>query len=595
MGRIAEETIQEIRDRVDIVEVVSRYLPLKRSGANYQGLCPFHQEKTPSFNVNSARQIFHCFGCGVGGNVFSFLMRMEGLNFPEAVRQLADKVGVEIEEHEKSPEDIRRLESIERLARINEAAGEFYHQLLLKENAGTVGRKYLRARGYEGETVRTFRLGFAPEGWETLKNNLSSKFATADLRRTGLLRPGKQGRGDYDLFRNRLLFPIHDLKGRIVAFGGRVLDDSLPKYINSPETELYHKGKVLYGLHQARESIRQSDQVMVVEGYFDVLALHQAGFPNTVATCGTALTQDHARLLKRFANKILLIFDQDAAGINAMFRAMDVLLPSGLTVSVVMLPAGEDPDSLVNSKGRNGFQSFLDAARPVLEVFIEKQLKSHDESAEGRARAAKQILSRLKLLPDELERTLYLNQLATKIGLTVEDLKSSLQLGESPSRISAERSSKPSRKLPNTVNVNGQTQKYLLRLMLVDNPIRQRVRTEGTAELFLDEQFRNLADHLLRIETPDGLLPDNLGDANLEDALQSLLSGLAILEDRAWADDPEKIFEDCRRAVINIGLKKRLQEVGRLLEEARLSKDEAMEIEYLREYSEINQRLKKKL
>ena len=248
MGRIPEEKIQEIKDRIDIVEVVSSYLPLKRSGVNNQGLCPFHQEKSPSFNVNSARKIFHCFVCGVGGNVFSFLMRMEGLSFPDAVKRLGEKVGVEVAEEEVSPAEIHRRESRERLARINEVAGQFYHQLLLEDEAGAHGRRYLRQRGYAGETVRAFQVGFAPEGWETLSKHLAGKnFSAEDIRKTGLVRPGKQGRGDYDLFRNRLLFPIHDLQGRMVAFGGRVLDDSLPKYINSPETEIYHKGQVLYG------------------------------------------------------------------------------------------------------------------------------------------------------------------------------------------------------------------------------------------------------------------------------------------------------------------------------------------------------------
>ena len=431
MGRIPESKIQEIKDRIDIVEVVSGYLPLKRSGVNNQGLCPFHQEKTPSFNVNSSRQIFHCFGCGVGGNVFTFMMRMEGLSFPEAVKRLGEKVGVEIEEEEVSPAEIRRRESRERLARINEVAGRFYHQLLLEDAAGAAGRRYLRQRGYEGETVRAFQLGFAPEGWETLAKHLAGgKFSAEDVRKTGLVRPGKQGRGDYDLFRNRLLFPIHDLQGSVVAFGGRVLDNSLPKYINSPETDIYHKGRILYGLYQARDAIRQSDKVLVVEGYFDVLALHRAGFSNAVATCGTALTPDHARLLKRYAEKILLIFDEDAAGRQATFRAMDALLPSGLAVSVVAMPAGEDPDSLLKTKGAEGFQKCLEAARPVLEVFIEDQLRINDESVEGRARAAEQALERIRRLPGDLERSLYLKRLAELVGIDAEDLKAQLKSGK---------------------------------------------------------------------------------------------------------------------------------------------------------------------
>ncbi len=594
MARIAEEKIQEIRDRVDIVDVVSGYLPLKRSGANHQGLCPFHQEKTPSFNVNAARQIFHCFGCGVGGNVFSFLMRMEGLSFPDAVRRLAEKVGVEIEEEELSPGDLRRRELRDRMMRINETAGAFYHQLLIEADVAAPARRYLRQRGYESETVQMFQLGYAPEGWEVLAKHLAAKkFSTEEMRQTGLIRPGKQGRGDYDLFRQRLLFPIQDLQGRIVAFGGRVLDDSLPKYINSPETDVYQKGQVLYGLYQAREAMRHNGTALVVEGYFDVLALHRAGFTNAVATCGTALTSDHARLLKRYAEKVLLIFDQDAAGRQATFRAMDTLLPSGLAVSVIAMPAGEDPDSLLKNAGEEGFRRCLEAARPVLEVFIDDQLSVHDDTVEGRARAANQVLDRIRRLPDDLERSLYLQRLAGLIGLNVEELKAKLR-GGSASETTARRP-RPVRTAAAKQPVDaGQTQKYLLRLMLIDVTLRQRVRDEGVDELFLDADYRSLAAHLLQREDHDGNLPDDLLDENLPQDQQSLLAGLVLQEDSGWASDPEKIFEDCRRAVRTVKLKGRLAEVSRLLAEARQNQDDEAEMTYLREYAELNQKIKKK-
>ena len=595
MGRIAEEKIQEIRDRVDIVEVVSGYLPLKRSGVNHQGLCPFHQEKTPSFNVNASRQIFHCFGCGVGGNVFSFLMRMEGLSFPDAVKRLGEKVGVEVEEEEVSPAEIRRREDRERLARINEVAGGFYHQLLLEDDAGAPARRYLRQRGYEGETVRTFQLGFAPEGWETLAKHLAGKnFSVEDIRKTGLVRPGKQDRGDYDLFRNRLLFPIHDLQGQMVAFGGRVLDDSLPKYINSPETDVYHKGKILYGLYQARDAMRHSGDALVVEGYFDVMALHRAGFTNAVATCGTALTPDHARLLKRYADKVLLIFDEDAAGRQATFRAMDALLPSGLAVSVVAMPAGEDPDSLIKASGEEGFRRCLESARPVLDVFIDEQLRVNDESIEGRARAAEQVLERIRRLPGDLERNLYLKELAARTGLDL-DLLQSKTSGTAVSRAPVKRPVPSVAQPGKPLSEKGQTQKYLLRLMLVDDQLRKKVKVEGAASLFLEDSFRGLAEYLLAAEDEDGHLPNNLVGDSLDAQQQALLSGLVFQEDQAWADNPEKIFEDCRQAVARTLLRQRLQEIQQLEDEARKNNDEETLLNCLRERIEINKKLKKKL
>ena len=594
MGRIADEKIDEIRERTDIVEVVSSYLPLKRSGVNHQGLCPFHQEKSPSFNVNSARQIFHCFGCGVGGNVFSFLMRMEGLSFPDAVRRLGEKVGVEVEEEAVSPEEVRRRDERERILRINEVAGEFYQQLLLTDEEGAPGRRYLRQRGYESEIVRTFQLGFAPGGWESLAKHLTGKsFSSEDSQKAGLVRPGKQERGDYDLFRNRLLFPIHDLQGRMVAFGGRVLDDSLPKYINSPETAVYHKGQTLYGLYQARDAMRHNGEALVVEGYFDVLALHRAGFPGAVATCGTALTADHARLLKRYADKILLIFDEDAAGRQATFRAMDALVPAGLSVSVVTMPVGEDPDSLLKEKGEEGFRLCLDAARPVLEVFIEDQLRVNDESVEGRARAAEQVLERIKRLPGDLERSLYVKRLAELTGLDVELLKSKVR-GGVPA-LKQGRTPTQSNRVRKPAAETGQTQKYLLRLMLMDDQQRRLVRQEGTADLFIDDLFRELADYLLSREDEQGNLPDDLIDAALDADQQSLLTSLTFQETGDWADNADKIFTDCRRAASNYALKRRLKEISSLEDEARNNNDEAGLTKYLRERVEINQKLKKKL
>lgn len=595
MGRIADDKIEEIRNRSDIVEIIAGYLPLKRSGVNHQGLCPFHQEKSPSFNVNSARQIFHCFGCGVGGNVFSFLMRMEGLSFPDAVRRLGDKVGIEVEEEAVSPDELRRREERERMFRINEVAGRFYHRMLMEEESGAPGRRYLRQRGYEGETVRTFQLGFAPEGWEFLARHLAEKnFSGDDVRNAGLVRPGKQGRGDYDLFRNRLLFPIHDLQGRLVAFGGRVLDDSLPKYINSPETTVYHKGQTLYGLYQARESMRHSAEALVVEGYFDVLALHRAGFAAAVATCGTALTTDHARLLKRYADKVLLIFDEDTAGRQATFRAMDALLPVGLAVSVVTMPAGEDPDSLLKAEGEKGFRNCLDAARPVLEVFIEDQLRINDQSVEGRARAAEQVLERIRLMPGDLERSLYLQRLATLTTLDVGLLQAKVR-GGSVAKPQGRRPAAPFPPIRQPSTETGQTQKYLLRLMLVDAQQRRRVREEGIRELFLDELFRGLAEYLLDCEDAEGRLPEDLVAAALDEAQQSLLASLVFQEDEGWANNPEKIFADCRRATSNYVLRQRLREINRLEGEAQQNNDEAALMKCQRERMEINQKLKKKL
>mgnify|MGYP001338010509 CR=1 FL=1 len=581
MSRINEETVREIRDRSDIVEVISSYLPLRRSGANYQGLCPFHQEKSPSFNVNAPRQIFHCFGCGVGGNVFTFVMRMEGLTFPEAVKRLGEKAGITVEETPVTPADRQRRDQREKIVRINEVACDFYHRLLLEDPAGAPGRRYLRQRGYEAEMVKAFRLGFAPDQWEALVGHLSAQgFVREEMRAAGLVREGSAGRGDRDLFHSRLLFPILDPEGRVVAFGGRVLDNGTPKYLNSPETPVYHKGRILYGLYQGREAIRQARAVLVVEGYFDLLALHRAGIANAVAACGTALTADHARLLKRYAEQAILVFDADKAGRQATFRAMDALLPEGLAVSAVGLAAGEDPDSFLTAEGPGAFQARLAAARPALELFIDEQLEQHGNRVEGRARAAEEVLARIRRLPSDLERNLYLKQLAVRTGLD-EALLQGKGRGAMPASPVPRPAGHVRRIEPDAAE---RTQEFLLRLMLLSEQARKRVHNEGTEVLFSSPVHRELADYLLGVETADGCLPEPLLDGLAGIEAQALLSGLLLAEDQQeWAVDPERIFIDCRRAVAAGGQRRRLAELQELVREAERAGDGAALEKYARE------------
>lgn len=589
MSRINEETVREIRERSDIVEVISSYLPLKRSGANYQGLCPFHQEKSPSFNVNAPRQIFHCFGCGVGGNVFNFVMRMEGLTFPEAVKRLGEKAGITVEETPVTPADRQRRDQRERLLRINEAACEFYHQLLLEDAAGAPGRRYLRQRGFEGELVRAFRLGFAPDQWEALVGHLGAQgFTRDDMRAAGLVREGSSGRGDRDLFHNRLLFPILDPEGRVVAFGGRVLDDGTPKYLNSPETPVYHKGRILYGLYQGRDAIRHARAVLVAEGYFDLLALHRAGITNAVAACGTALTADHARLLKRYAEQAILVFDADKAGRQATFRAMDALLPEGMSVTGVSLAAGDDPDSFLAAQGVEAFQLRLADARPALELFLDEQLQVQGNSVSGRARAAEEVLTRIRRLPSDLERNLYIKQLAIRTGLD-EVLLQNKGTGTAAPRSQVRPADQSRRKEKGAAT---RTQEFLLRLMLISDRARSRVRSEGTEVLFSAPEHREVADYLLATEDADGHLPEQLLDGLSGIEAQALLSGLLLAEDEeSWAADPERIFSDCRRAVTATASHQRLRELQALVGEAERAGDVPAVEKYIRELYNIKKNL----
>lgn len=596
MGRIEEAKILQIRERVDIVEVVSRYLPLKRSGANNQGLCPFHGEKTPSFNVNSTRQIFHCFGCGVGGNVFNFLMRMEGLSFPEAVKRLGEQVGIEVEEEQLSPQEQERRRELDRLQRINQVAAEFYQSRLLNDAEGEAARRYLKRRGFDRELAGQFMLGFAPDRWEALSGHLKERGLDLDLARTlGLIRPGKQERGDYDLFRGRLMFPILDGYGKVVAFGGRVLDDGLPKYINSSESPIYHKSRVLYGLYQAREGMRGSGEVVVVEGYFDLLALWRAGVTNVVATCGTALTGEHARLLKRYAKRVLLLFDQDAAGRQATFKAMEGLLPEGLAVATVTLDAGEDPDSFLLKQGVDALRRCLAQARPALEVFLEETLAAAGNDVERRARAIDEILTRIRLLGSDVEQRLYLGELAKQAGLAENFLLGKLAAGR---RVEPGRSKEPApraRPAPpvqaRVPNAGLRAQELLLQLMLCDPAVRQQVALEGPASLLQDPDRRELAEAIC------GLGPDQGAEILLDaDRLSSeqaaVLSGILMRDGAAVAEDRERIFSDCRRSMENVSLKARGRQLLQDLSAAEQAGDEPRQKALLEEYAKLQSQLK---
>lgn len=414
MPLIPERVLDEVQARADIVELIGRYVPLKRSGRHFKACCPFHQEKTPSFMVNPDKQVFHCFGCGVGGNSFSFLMQHDRLTFPEAVRQLADHVGVRIPEREA--DDARGREA-EALRALMEKACRFFERQLLDPSAGRAARAYLAHRGVGDETRAQFRLGLAPEGWRHLLTSaMASGVSERQLELAGLTVPGK--RGAYDRFRHRLMFPITDMRGRVIGFGGRVLDDQEPKYLNSPETPLYTKGRHLYGLAQARDAIVQTKTAVVVEGYFDCLVLSGGGIAHAVSPLGTALTEDQARLLKRHAERVILAFDADAAGEQATLRGMDLLVEGGLEVRVAQLPRGVDPDEHLRAVGYQRFQALLDGSLGLFDVLVQQALSRFPATdAESQVRAAQFVLPTIAKVPDAMLRSEYVRLLAQRLHL----------------------------------------------------------------------------------------------------------------------------------------------------------------------------------
>ncbi len=421
-GLISEDVINQIRDRTDIVEVVGQHVNLTRAGQNLKGLCPFHQEKSPSFTVSPSRQIFHCFGCGAGGNVFTFLTRITGASFPETVRELGKKVGIEVEEtaSQAGPQAAQAV----RIEQLNKATADWFRRNLNDDQVGAEARSYLASRGMLPSTIERFGIGVAPPEWDGLIKSLGKQgFAQNDLASAGLIIARDNGSGFYDRFRDRVMFTITDLRKRIVGFGGRVLGEGTPKYLNSPDTALFKKGQTLFALDVAREAVARTKTVIVVEGYFDAIALHQAGLTHTVATLGTALTSEHIQVLRRFASKVVLLFDPDAAGVRAALRGLDLFVNSGLGVKVVTLPVGEDPDTYVRKEGPDAFDRLEERSPSLLDFALEHSLKTAEASTiEGRIRSVDEILRILQKSEHPIEREERIRLVAERLGISQQRL-----------------------------------------------------------------------------------------------------------------------------------------------------------------------------
>lgn len=405
---------EEIRNRVDIVELISSYVTLKRTGASYKGLCPFHEEKTPSFSVIPKLQRYHCFGCHEKGDAFSFVMKMENLSFPEAMKRLADRVGIRYEPRARSAEEISLHE---RLLSLHQEATKFFQDVLLKSEEAEHAREYVRRRGLNTAMVREFRIGYAPNDWEaTLRHLRGKRFTQEEIVQGGLALAREAGAGAYDRFRNRLMFPIFDLMEQVIAFGGRTLSGEDAKYINTPETLLFTKGRTLYGLHRAAEAIRKQDQIIVVEGYMDLIALHQHELENSVATMGTAITPAHLQVLRRYSRDLVAAFDGDSSGMNAILRSASLFDQQEMTVRVLRIGREEDPDTFLRAQGREAFMDRLQQAVPLIDYRIDVALTGHEapRSDADFQNMVRDVLPALLEVRDHLARELQIMRVAER-------------------------------------------------------------------------------------------------------------------------------------------------------------------------------------
>ncbi|MDO8644905.1 MAG: DNA primase, partial [bacterium] len=429
MSLIPEQQLNEIKSKVDIVTLIGEQIPLKRAGQNWRGHCPFHQEKTPSFMVSPEKQIYHCFGCGEGGNLFNFLMKFEGLNFVEAAEKLADRAGIHLQRQEGAPRVSG--EEKEMLFRINRFAARVFAQNLQDPEKGKRGQKYLVSRGVLPETIQKYELGLALPGYENLAGRLEGKkIPPTYAEKVGLIRQ-KENRY-YDFFRDRLIFPIVAASGQVIGFGGRILEDEpgQAKYINSSDSMIYNKSESVFGLNLAKQAIRQQDAVILVEGYLDQIILHQAGFENVVAPLGTALTEAQIRTLSRFTKNFILLLDGDEAGQKACRRALPLFLKQGIFAKTVVLPPEADPDSFVREKGKEALASLLKEAVPLFDSFMQSVMVGVESNTQGKMKAVQTIFPVLQLLTAGIEKDLYVQRVASFLHLSEGEVRKELNLFE---------------------------------------------------------------------------------------------------------------------------------------------------------------------
>ncbi len=489
-GLISPETKEEIRQRIGLVDLVSVHVSLKKAGRYYKGLCPFHQEKTPSFHVDPERGLFHCFGCGVGGDAFDFLMRTANMTFTEAVHELARRAGVEID---TTPGAAARSSEREALHRVLDAARAHYQEMLARR--GGRAKEYMSRRGLDDEAAARFGLGFAPPGWDGLLAALGAKRYPAELLEQAGLAVARPGGGHYDVFRDRLIFPIVDLHDRTVAFGGRTLGDDQPTYLNSRESPVFTKGRMLYALSLARDAIRECGEALVVEGYMDAITCHQFGFRNAVASLGTALTSDQIALLRRFAPRVVLVYDADAAGEAAAERGLALCEEAELAARAAVLPAGEDPDGLIRRYGPEALDRTVRAAVPMFEYRIAQAEKRHNpDSREGKLALVDELLSVVRATINPVRAAEYVRVLAERFDLPEEALRQRL-------RARGRRGRPPAGEgvtvAPAGDRAREEAERLLVHLM-VHEPSRREAVAEGlTADSFGNPTHRALAAALL--------------------------------------------------------------------------------------------------
>ena len=554
MGFIAEEIIAQVLERSGIVETISGYIPLKRAGRNFKANCPFHNERTPSFVVNPDKQIFHCFGCGVGGNVISFVMQQERLEFPEAVRLLAQKAGIAIPVSDAA--GLKSTNVKQSIYAVNDLSVAFYHQILIfdKDPSVAQAREYLKNRGITLEMVKKFKIGFALDQWESLISFLKKKdLSLKMMEQSGLVVVKENRDGFYDRFRNRIMFPIFNAQNQCLAFGARTMKDGLAKYINSPETPVYTKGNHLYGCYMSKDAVSRLDSVIVVEGYLDFIMPFQAGVENIVASLGTALTVEQIRLIRRYTKNIVMLFDADQAGQSAIVRSLDLLIEEGMNVKVATLTSGDDPDSFIRRFGVEAFQEKIYQAQSFFDFKLNQLMLKYDaKTVEGRAQISTEMLPMINKFRNEVIKFGYLKQLADKLFTPEQVLALELQKIPSGAQKTPMRDGQApiTNQQPQSLMAvfNGgirAAEYHVLRLVLDDVDLIPATKDEVDLNDFQDEDIRIIMQKIFEL-FDKGLDVNfqNLTNCFKDPRILQNISQLMVLDDFPVADKI-KMHRDC--------------------------------------------------
>jgi DNA primase len=564
---IKPESIEALREKADIVQIISDYVPLKKRGKNFLGLCPFHSEKTASFTVSPEKNLFHCFGCHEGGNLFSFVMRMENVEFAEACEIIAEKTNFSLEYTAGTGRSTSHTPSgtpktKDRYLAIMALAAKYYHENLKSAES------YLKKRDINEKMQKDFLLGTAPDNWDDLYNFLIGKgYSPVDIEAVGLAIPRENRTGAYDRFRNRLVFPIFDLRGKPIGFSGRALDEKQdPKYLNSPDTPIFNKGHLLFGMHLAKEAIKRLKYAILVEGNVDVVRCHQVGAANTVAPLGTMLTSDQARLLARLTDTVIIAFDSDTAGLAAAARAVDILKNEGLLVKIASLGKFKDPDELIQSEGPEGFSAALKSALGWIEFRLERLLLGKVlNSIDDRSKAAREAAQLISQERDELARNQYLRTYATKIKIDLDDFKSEVARNLTQAKYNVDRG--PGKKsFTKPASAEEEAQKKILQAITENTALLAETKKVLEPDDFTNPDLKAIYEKMLECPNETGSILNYLMDTLPEESHKKALTEIMVVEGEI--KNPEKALSDCLGIMLSSRLKRKLAGLKSDLQEA---------------------------